>query len=636
MRATPVHHRDHHDDLLPLWVASAGLLAAGVALTAASRRRRRDLRVGTDSAPPPPDPTVVDLHTGILSGDGVGGAARLDAAVRALAARHRDEAPGSGPRPQVLLQRVDGTVDAFLNGPSPDAPPPWRAEAEGRIWVLSPTGDLGDDLPDITPPCPALVQLGTTQDGSALYADLEALGVLTLDGGPEGASGLRGLARAIVVTIALSPLAAMPTVRTYGFDPLGLADDERVDPARSIAVLARDTTDDAGRVTAALDTTDASTTFAARARHPHDNWDPVIAVVAADLDDLNRHDLADLARLAGDGGRGLALVAPAHPDIPASWSLTLVPSDPIGWRLDPLGLVVTPVTLAAEELRDLTALLDDADQPPIPLQPPPPDPEPAPFIEPPWQVMIRLIGPLDAVGRDGQTADRALARERTLEVLAWLAAHRGRTRSDLEAALWPRGIQARSMNNQISRARRILTDLAGDDAQDWIPLDRTKISMNPAVITDLDLIRLRLDHATAQRDHPDNATATLTPVLDLLRGAPQPLPWLQAELGSELTTTAVAAALLLAELHLTHGDTDTVLSVTTRGLTVLPGHPGLFALRMRGRAAAGDRAAVRTEYDAYLRAEQADPFYDGDTDRDLEQLFHTLTRERTSTSPPPS
>ena len=37
-------------------------------------------------------------------------------------------------------------------------------------------------------------------------------------------------------------------------------------------------------------------------------------------------------------------------------------------------------------------------------------------------------------------------------------------------------------------------------------------------------------------------------------------------------------------------------------------------------------AAVRAEYEAYLRAESADPLSDGETDRDLERLYTYLLR----------
>ncbi len=122
--------------------------------------------------------------------------------------------------------------------------------------------------------------------------------------------------------------------------------------------------------------------------------------------------------------------------------------------------------------------------------------------------------------------------------------------------------------------------------------------------------------------------------MELVRGTPTHLPWVDAELGSTLSTTIARAALLLADLHLARGDTAAVLTVTARALAVLPSHPDLFALRMRAHATAGNRAAVKAEYQAYLRAERADPLWDGATDLDLEALYHQLTHP-TRGSPAP-
>jgi DNA-binding SARP family transcriptional activator len=283
--------------------------------------------------------------------------------------------------------------------------------------------------------------------------------------------------------------------------------------------------------------------------------------------------------------------------------------------------------LAADELRDLLHLLADADRPPQPVPVPPAAPDPEPYTGPDWQVMIGLLGPLTIIARDGRRPPAELARERTLEVLAWLATHRGRTRTDLEAAIWPTGAQARSINNQLGRARSILVTVAGEHARQWLPTRRTTITLHPAVVTDLDLLHAHIDHAEAHRHHPEIAIAALTDGLDLVRGTPARHPWLDAELGSQLTTTVVRAALLLADLHLARGDSNAVLDATRRGLAVLPAHPSLFAQRMRAYAETGDRSAVRAEYHAYLRAEQADPLWDGDTDPDLENLHRTLLRQ---------
>jgi LysM repeat protein/DNA-binding SARP family transcriptional activator len=632
--ARPAGHQHRGDDL-PLWVGGAGLLSAAVALALASRRRHRDHQVGTAAVPPPADPSLTDLHAAVLRARG--GAAevtdRLDLALRTIATLHADGPPATGPapRPQVLLVRPDGTIDVFLA--EPVAPPaPWRSQVDGRIWVLPADAELSAP-PDMPPPCPALVQIGTDTDGAAVYTDLEALGVLVIDPAGEQTAGLRGLARAILATVVLSPLAGLPTVRTWGFDPLGLADEERLTPARDLPTLVGDALSDAARTGDQLDADHQPTTLSARARHPQDNWDPTIAIIGPADDDAEGGDgardpqVAALLDAAGDGGRGLAVILPAGPTVDAPWRLTLTATDPARWRLDPLNLTLTPTTLAAAELRDLLDLLHDADQPPVPVEEPPADPDTEAFTDPEWAVMVRLLGPLDVIGAAGQAPAASLARERTLEVLAWLALHPGRTRTDLEAAIWPGGAQLASINNQISRARAILAALAGEDARTWISLQHTTIRLNRAVITDLDLLRARIAHADRQRDHPTSAIRTLQGALDLVRGTPAAMTWMEAELGSIMTTTVVGAALRLAALQLARGDTDAALAATGRGLAILPAHPGLFALRLRAHAAAGDRTAIRAEYHAYLRAEQADPLYDGDTDRALERLAHDLMRQ---------
>jgi len=133
-------------------------------------------------------------------------------------------------------------------------------------------------------------------------------------------------------------------------------------------------------------------------------------------------------------------------------------------------------------------------------------------------------------------------------------------------------------------------------------------------------------HAERNRARPQAAIPTLRRALGLVRGTPVRYSWADAELGSTLVTVPVAAAVLLAELSLEEGDIDGVLDATARGLALLPAHSELFALRMKARAAAGDVDGIRAEYDAYVRAELADPLYDDEPNRKLEQLHQELVR----------
>ncbi|WP_261570536.1 AfsR/SARP family transcriptional regulator [Frankia gtarii] len=246
--------------------------------------------------------------------------------------------------------------------------------------------------------------------------------------------------------------------------------------------------------------------------------------------------------------------------------------------------------------------------------------------------MVRLLGPVDVIAHDGPPPDPTASRDRTGEVLAWLVTHRHGTRTDLETALWPRGATPKTIANALSRVRRLLIDLAGPDANTWLPrFERNgALALAPDVISDLDLLDARIRHAQQHRDHPNTAIATLQGAVDLIRGIPAGYPWLDAQMGSTLTTTPVNAVILLAEHHLARGNTIAVLTTTTRGLEILPAHTELFALRLRAHAATGDTDAVKAEYRAYLRAEQAEPYWDGGTDRDLENLYLQLLRPDTT------
>uniref|UniRef100_A0A1V2I4N5 LysM domain-containing protein n=1 Tax=Pseudofrankia asymbiotica TaxID=1834516 RepID=A0A1V2I4N5_9ACTN len=97
---------------------------------------------------------------------------------------------------------------------------------------------------------------------------------------------------------------------------------------------------------------------------------------------------------------------------------------------------------------------------------------------------------------------------------------------------------------------------------------------------------------------------------------------------------ALRIALLLGEQHLRSGNPDAALAATQRGLAVHPFHPGLFALRMRAYAASGDHVSMTTEYGAYLFAEQANPSWTGETDRDLENLYWSLRHQLESSGTP--
>jgi nucleoid-associated protein YgaU len=633
----------------PAWVAAAAFLATGVIGLWTHRRRRRDASVQPGQRIPPPTPENLALHTGLRLADDPAGVDRLDAALRSLAANHlarRSRASdATGPIPQVIQRHPAGDIEVLLREPCPGPPKPWTAGPHDQVWTL-PAGaalELAQELIAMPPPCPALVQLGTTDDATELYADLEALGVLAIgmpaDEGqpPPTMANVRAIARAITATIATSPLAEWPTVRTLGFDPFGFADEDRVKAETDLGELVSHVDSDRGLVGHALADSGLGSTIALRAAEQDESWNPTVAVVACPTDsDAASDALRRLADMSGDGSRGVAAVIPATSAVDARWHLVMAPGDGEApdanrWRLDPLGIIVAPIRLAADELRQLSDFLNEAEVPPVdsPAQPAEEsnDARAAQLAEPDWRVMVRLLGKIDAVSPDGRALGIDDVGERTLQILAWLATHHHGTRAQLDSDIWPGGVSDGAVRNQFTSIRGILKELGGFEHGDWRPT-QADLGLPDTVVTDIELIQARLAHAERHRDQPEVAIPTLEAAIKLARGLPARYSWLDAHLGSHLTVAPTSAAILLAEIHLEQREFDAVLQVTDRGLAITPAHPGLVALRMRAHAGARDWASMTAEYDAFMRVESADRRWNGEPDSELAHLYDELLVQR--------
>ncbi|MDP9389087.1 MAG: bacterial transcriptional activator domain-containing protein [Actinomycetota bacterium] len=560
---------------------------------------------------------------------------RLEAALRHLAAcsvnpRHRPAAhPNQGQLgrvehapptvalcPQVILRQPNNDIEVFLAEPVEAAVAPWESRAGGAIWALPHDVDLPDHAgPPM--PCPALVQLGTCDDDAELYVDLEALGTLGLVGPPEA---VRQIARALTATVVVSPAAQLCRVLTYGFDPYGL--DEQASP-RLVAGASLDALLDEAEATArpvaeSVAQENVGWSFRLRSLFPEEGWEPAILIVAGGP--CSPEQDRRLAALGGRGGQGAAVVTAGSTP---RWSLEA--SEPAGWwRLNPLGILVRPVGVAGEELRELAAFLADADAEPVPVEVTAmamttdaasaghradAGPSGPGYQERDWLVMVRLLGPVDIVNRDGvsEQGDRG----QPLELLAWLATHRGvSTRAGAMDALWSgRAIDPRTLRNVISAARLLLRNLAGEppDGAQWIPLRQERLTLHPLVVTDVELLRDRM--AYAKGVGPEEGAGVLTEGLRLLRGVPfEGQQWLWADedyLSSSTAAEAVAMATELATLRLQSGDIRGALAATDVGLRVIPLHDQLTELSMQAWIACGERRTALSVYEAYERATAA-------------------------------
>jgi hypothetical protein len=587
----------------PAWVQVSGwsgavLLATGLAGLVASRRQRALRALPSGRTVAPLDPAAAELDALVRLAAAPVAVARLDVALRALAAA----AVTSPARPVVVLQRPDGALEVELADPVADAPPaPWVPVSRTR-WLLPVTvslAELVEGAGDATAPCPALVTLGRTDDGVTVHLDLEAVGLLVLVGERVDLVG-----RAMVATLAVSPVADVVRVVTSGVAVPDTLDTDRVELVDDADAAFEALASLSAPVRAALDRNRVGSTFALRAGRPEEPWEPAVGVVLASAGDPA---VAHAADLAGLGGRGVALVTDAAID--ARWQLR---ADGDSWVLDPLGLRITPAGLAADELAAFGSLLHEVAQPPV---------ESAsvvvaraPFVEPDWRLMVRLLGTVDVVDRDGVAV--AFDRSKALELVAWLALHRDApTRSAARGALWGTDVRDATFANVVSDARRSMARLvAPAEGEEWLGRTQAdRLPLHELVVTDVDLLRARYERARGADDA--EAIALLRPGVALVRDQPftgTSFCWPDTEaVPTELVILGTSASAELARRCLATADIDGAFWATAQGLKVLPGHEELVCLRMEAHAARGDLRGVVAEFEGYERSVLADHWGDG-------------------------
>jgi hypothetical protein len=284
---------------------------------------------------------------------------------------------------------------------------------------------------------------------------------------------------------------------------------------------------------------------------------------------------------------------------------------PIGLRVHPVGIddeSLAAVIDAVEHAADVVDTIE-ADLPPW-ANGPVTDPGPE-WMEPDWDLMVRVLGHVDVVSREG--ASVLFDRSKSLELVVWLSQHRERpTRSGARAALWDLAVRDATFANVVSDARRAMgRAVTPPVGEEWIARTLTEdLPLHPRVVTDAELLAARI--AAARSLPPDRAVAMLRPGLETVTGMPfadTTFLWSDAEgHTSALVLLATGAAIELANHFLALGDIDGVFWATGQGLRVLPGHEELIALRMRAHASRGDLSGVRQEWESYERALAAEPW----------------------------
>jgi len=663
----------------PLGIEQAAMLAGGVLTLAAVRRRRRLRAARARSRAPEPHPSVVDTTRTLTALDRAERAARFSVAARALAHHLVD----TGVRPGAFLHGTDGTIEVVLTGRA-ELSAPWIRTATG--WELpasTPIELLSADARNIGLPCPALVAVGMVGDVE-LLVDLEAAGVVAIDAPETNASSVLA---ALAVTFATSLDGETAHLFTVGIDPSVTFDHPNAVPVDDLAEAlqrAGATIGSAARAGQRLFDLRTRRTGGEDWEPAVVFCGPGVDVDGVQGDSDRRGECgavpdgvavvghASLVDDPDDGRCGVRLIC-----------------DSTGWRLDGFGWEVsfTPFGLDARSLVELHEVIVAAEAKPVaegePLLDEVDDAEVAAaaavaaetpverelqpeagaeaaeqggddvtadsdlddslvalddasrgsvdavdISEPlDYTVVVRLFGGVAITDRDGE--GRSWHRSKTVELIAWLATHRRRpTRSAARTAMWAENVRDATFSNVVSEARRGLADLVEPpEGVEWIPRTLTdELPLHELVVTDLDLVRDRLDAATVAS--PAQAVEVLRPMLDFIGGLPfadTNYLWPDADgLVTDATLAATSLCTELAEHALSLADIELVYESTAHGLLVLPGHEDLIGLRMRAHAAAGDLAAVRQEWESYERVLNADAWSDGEPAPALVELRREL------------
>ncbi len=606
----------------PIRIEHAAMLAGGVLAIVAVRRRQRLRAARPRSRVPEPRSSASAMERRLRLVDPGERAQRVDVALRAAASK----LAGVGCQVGLVTVAPDGAVAIRLTGDA-TLPSPWTGQ--GASWELpasTPIELVSDAARLVGAPCVALAQLGVTPDGRDVLVDLEACPTLRVEGAHNATDD--------IVTGMSTALAASPYAEVAHLIAVSVPDSAFLGHRNAHRAESADAAIELATALVGAGRADLEPSFALRSmRTGGEVWEPAVVLLrAADVGAAVAREVPGLAT-----GGGIAIVAAGEDGSAAPGACRLRNTDD-GWTFDGFGttLALAPVGISADELGEIDQLLGDASAPLLEPDgdPPPgrndehgPAPEPDPFVAMPHAIVVGLLGEVRVADVEGRSG--AFERSKTVELIAWLTTHRDRsTRTAARTALWELDVRDATFANVVSEARRALARLVTPpDGEEWLERTLTEqLPLHELVVTDAQLIEQRL--AAARLQPPDQAIETLRPAVESIRGMPfagTSYLWPDAEgLTSSLVLLAIGASAELAGHALSVGDIDTVFWATGRGLTVLPGHEELIALRMRARARAGDLAGVRQEWESYERVIVADAWSDGEPAPQLLELRREL------------
>ena len=575
--------------------AAGTLLAVGVSAAVGRRRRRRQSQLPRRAQAPVPPPEFDDLRSELVMASDADRAPKLQRALQDVATALAGRASGARPR---LVQVNGSRLEVLLSEPVLPAPAPWSAEASGAAWVLK--GEPRSEGAGAATPCPGLVSVGAHEEGTELYLDLEAEGVVTLNG---EAAAIADVARSWILELATSPLASGVSVTVVGDDLApGTSGDDRVRCCGSWEEVADDALAWADQSVEMMTASRWPTPFAGRMSDSGGgDASPLVLVVAGRPDDdrferlcttILEHQVTVVVVVVGgevDGSTRVEVGA----------GLLRIPS--LGLECEAQSVTVVAAEQIDEFLEDAGRLPAQLSLMPLPVPDPPvvvgsPQDE---YRDPPYEVLVRFLGDISVVGAKGRLKPKQAA------VLAYIASHAPVASERVEDAVWvtPTASRRKRLANTVSECRNAI-------GASHLPLASDgKYRIGPAVVTDLELFDRRLAYAAEQDDHA--AIATLRGALELVEGPV--FTYRNAERGSfvwvdvenwistwELKVTDTAED--LAQRCLDVEDVDGAVWAARRGLDASHTHTRLTKLLMQAYFAKGDIRAAERVFESHQSA----------------------------------
>ncbi len=613
---TPAHAAEW--EVVGLLGAAGTLLAVGIGGAVFRRRRRRQLQL-PKQAPPPPPPELDELRAEVAAGADTDHASRLRQALCEVAdslAQRRSDV-----RPRVV-QISDQRVEVLLSRAVLPVPRGWRPEASGSAWVLD--GAHLDIAEDGASPCPALVSLGRPDAGAQVYLDLEAEGVVALTG---EADAVTDLARSWVLELATSPVAGGVSVVVVGADLLGESGAwERVRRVEAWAEVAEDAIAWVEQSRALLAANRWPTPLAGRlSTRRTDDLSPLVLVLGEAPDD-ERFETLCQAVLVDPVAVSVVVVGgevEGATRIEVGGGKLAIPS---------LGLVCRAQAVSSATAEQVSDLLEDASQLPAQLELIPPEvprppvtvgPPGEAYQDPPYEVLVRLLGDIGVIG--GKT----ILKPKQTAVFVHIALHAPVASEVVEDAVWvaPTLTRHKRLANTVSECRAAL-------GATHLPISTDgRYRVGPGVKTDLELFERRVAYAGTQDD--EAAVETLRGALGLVEGPV--FTYRNADRGSyvwvdlgnwhstwEPKVSQVAED--LAQRCLDLGDLDGAEWAALRGLNASAAHTGLTKLLMQTYLARGEARAAEQVFESHQSAlEQLDL---DEVDPDLVEFYREACRSR--------